>query len=211
MYTRWFTDGKPQTPAVDAEARERARGAVVDCRNAVRRQCEEEQRESSAAAALTDDEAAAREWAAAVALLTAEGGGDAAAALLPNDYYRLARALEIVWTSGRARESFGVHAAPEWDYRCFFMHGPRIPMYRRIDQRCEQMVRLGPLRLCAPAPSLRRGGVRTRRNERRLLSLSPPFFKRQHVTTRTSAVSRRMLPYGLACGGVWEYSGYMPG
>jgi hypothetical protein len=184
---------------------------VVDCRNAVRRQCEEEQRESSAAAALSDDEAAAREWAAAVALLTAEGGGDAAAALLPNDYYRLARALEIVWTSGRARESFGVLAAPEWDYRCFFMHGPRIPMYRRIDQRCEQMVRLGPLRHCVPAPSLRRGGVRTRRNERRLLSLSPPFFKRQHVTTRTSAVSRRMLPYGLACGGVWEYSGYMPG
>ena len=36
------------------------------------------------------------------------GGGGAVEALLPNDYYRLARALEIIYTSGQPRETFAV-------------------------------------------------------------------------------------------------------
>jgi hypothetical protein len=32
-------------------------------------------------------------------------------------------------------------SAPDVDFRCFFLHGPRMKMYRRVDRRCEEMVR----------------------------------------------------------------------
>lgn len=151
MYMRWFVDGKPDAPPVADDIRQRARSEVLACRLAVR----------EAYPHVNKLEAEQREWAAGLELLTAAGGGGAVEALLPNDYYRLARALEIIYTSGQPRETFAVPgstsiastpgvlkqgiSAPDVDFRCFFLHGPRMKMYRRVDRRCEEMVRDGML------------------------------------------------------------------
>jgi len=35
----------------------------------------------------------------------------------------------------------------DYDFRCFFMDRPRVELYRRIDTRCEEMLRDGMLRV----------------------------------------------------------------
>ncbi|KAK3263545.1 hypothetical protein CYMTET_27658, partial [Cymbomonas tetramitiformis] len=127
--------------------------------------------DDAAASGMTD---AASQWELAVELLVSAGDPVTARSLTPNDYYRLSRALEIVYQSGRAVASFplphemgtrigGAAGTPgdvsdlpgasraqddEYDFRCFFMHAgsARMEYYRRIDLRCEQMVQQGMLR-----------------------------------------------------------------
>lgn len=67
------------------------------------------------------------------------------AAIGERDRYRLLRALEVYRTSGRPRSSFVNPEEPRGCYR-FLLIGlerPREELYRRIDQRVEQMMAAG--------------------------------------------------------------------
>lgn len=77
---------------------------------------------------------------------------DYASSLLPNDFYRLGRALEINLHSGRPlkefqppglfnRSSFVHHLG--WDCRCFYLSTNRKFLYHLIDYRCELMIKQG--------------------------------------------------------------------
>ena len=71
---------------------------------------------------------------------------------VPNNFYRLLRILEVVQTTGGTMAALDIdEAAPlDFDFRCFFLHRPRIDLYRRIDLRCEQMVARGLLQVKPP-------------------------------------------------------------
>lgn len=67
-----------------------------------------------------------------------------------NNYYRLNRVVEIlILSSGMPLATFDLdtEASLEWDFRCFFLDRPRPQLFRRLDQRCEMMVRDGMLRV----------------------------------------------------------------
>ena len=61
---------------------------------------------------------------------------------VPNNYYRLNRILEVVLSTGSSMHELDLDvAAPlDFDFRCFFLNRPRSQMYRRIDERVEQMM-----------------------------------------------------------------------
>lgn len=67
--------------------------------------------------------------------------------------YRLYRVLEIVLQTGRtlAEQDLDTSAPLDYDFRCFFLNRPRMELYRRIDERCEQMV-IGGLLEVRPGP-----------------------------------------------------------
>lgn len=65
-------------------------------------------------------------------------------ALERNNWYRLQRALEIVLVTGQPTAASAAGAAPAaalYDFRPFFLHRPRLEVFRRIDERVEHMVR----------------------------------------------------------------------
>ena len=75
---------------------------------------------------------------------------DYAASLLPNDFYRLTRALEVNLHTGKRlkefqpqgifkRDSFVHHL--NWDCRCFYLSTDRKFLYHLIDYRCELMLK----------------------------------------------------------------------
>lgn len=59
-----------------------------------------------------------------------------------NNYYRLTRAVEIVLNHETAMSELSIDTQKclDYDFRCFFLHRPRIEIYHRIEQRCENMV-----------------------------------------------------------------------
>ncbi|CAI7853485.1 unnamed protein product [Closterium sp. NIES-53] len=101
------------------------------------------------------------DWEAALAALAAAGDPITAGQLARNDWYRLTRAFEILRATGRPRSEITVpsheakHSSPPaaataWSpppfaFHCFFLDAPRLPLYRRIDRRCEEMVQGGLL------------------------------------------------------------------
>ena len=128
MYLSWLVHGPPDAPPSDPELKAAARAEVEPFQ-------------------------AAQDWDGAIALLEARDAARAAK-LSRNDWYRLSRALEIV----AARERNGKHVvnsgddsssdsnrAQQYDMRCFFLCCHREQLNRRIDQRCERMLKLGLL------------------------------------------------------------------
>lgn len=85
-------------------------------------------------------------WEASLARLQAVDG-EYAAGLSPNDYYRLKRALAVFEQTGRPLSSFRDRRhepALHIDWRCFYLTSrDRCALLRRIDRRCEEMVRAG--------------------------------------------------------------------
>ena len=73
---------------------------------------------------------------------------------MPNNYYRLLRVLEIVQTTGKTMSELDIdeQAPLDYDFRCFFLHRPRMDLYRRIDFRCEEMIKRGLLQVESPCP-----------------------------------------------------------
>jgi tRNA dimethylallyltransferase len=74
----------------------------------------------------------------------AAGDPASAGAIHPNDEYRLLRALEVLRLSGRPLSSFrtaGDH--PRRRFRVIGLSRPRDELYRRINERCAAMFRLG--------------------------------------------------------------------
>lgn len=122
MYVRWFVYGRPATPRSDMKAKQKVSEALKSVRG---------------------------DWDAALALL-AQRDPKRAAMLFRNDWYRLGRALEIVETTGTPMTEMPLQGgapqthysgdALDYDFRCVFLYDDRIPLNRRIDERCEDMI-----------------------------------------------------------------------
>lgn len=127
MYVRWLVYGPPATPPPSEETVARVDAMVASAKG---------------------------DWGVALKLLEARDP-QRASALLPNDWYRLKRALQVSDTTG----GVGVSQIPlrggaprpktgnrrqrgdlDHDFRCFFLYDDRIAMNRRIDERCESML-----------------------------------------------------------------------
>lgn len=139
MYVRWFIHGRPATPPAADTARQRVEAAVRACNG---------------------------DWEAGVALLAARDP-KRVEMLMRNDWYRLTRALEVFETTGvpmtempligGAPNAMGSHL--DYDFRCVFLVGERVPMNRRIDRRCESMILSTPLVQETDNPDGRTNGV----------------------------------------------------
>jgi len=115
FYLTWLCQGRPGTPPSDAAVRDRI--------------SRELQGDGS--------------WEASLERLK-RVDAEAAEKIMQNDYFRLARKLEIVELSGRSNASFLPDKGWEspYDLRCYVLDMPhkRAQLYRRIDWRCEKMV-----------------------------------------------------------------------
>eukprot|EP00892_Ulva_mutabilis_P001173 jgi/Ulvmu1/11056/UM007_0238.1 len=103
-----------------------------------------------------------RLWVAGVALLRQAGDEEGAVRVAQerNNWYRLQRSLEIVLATGRPTSASAAATAPctaTYDFRPFFLHRPRLEVFRRIDERVEHMVLGG---LLDEAHMLREAGAR---------------------------------------------------
>jgi tRNA dimethylallyltransferase len=136
LYLRWLVWGRPSTPASDPAAEREALSRVEAAR-------------AGAAARLglarPEDLSESDAWAAATQCLADAGDPEAAArvALERNNYYRLLRALQIlILSGGKPLSEQDLDAERPWDYdfRCFYLTRPRIPLYERIAARVEEML-----------------------------------------------------------------------
>ena len=127
MYMRWLVRGRPDAPKADPVIAENMRERLAPLE-------------------------ATGDWAAGLALLEA-ADPERAALLTRNDWYRLHRALVVAEQTESAvaelpkpEDTDGLDALREsLDMRCFFVSAPRVALCRRIDERCDAMLRAGLL------------------------------------------------------------------
>ncbi|KAG2493534.1 hypothetical protein HYH03_008348 [Edaphochlamys debaryana] len=166
LYLRWFVIGKGGAPPATPEAEARVRAAMEGAwRAAARAKAAaaegggEKEAEGAAHAAEAEADPAAglsegEKWEAAAALLKEWGDEEAYSRIRAerNNYYRLERALCILAMAppGARLADFDPREQaearePDYDFRCFFLHRPRLALYERISQRVESMVAGGGL------------------------------------------------------------------
>jgi tRNA dimethylallyltransferase len=123
MYLQWLVHGTPDAP--------KASEAVV-------RQAEN----------LLKDAEANGQWEVAVDILS-EHDGARAASLGKNDWYRMRRYLEVALSlkeeggSSEVEKGSRIENFPDLDLRCYFLSEDREQLYRMIDYRCEEMLKVG--------------------------------------------------------------------
>lgn len=63
----------------------------------------------------------------------------------PNDSYRICRALEVYYLSGKTRSDFAITPTlrPQYDFTFIVLAPPREVLYERINQRVDQMIEQG--------------------------------------------------------------------
>jgi tRNA dimethylallyltransferase len=63
----------------------------------------------------------------------------------PNDSYRICRALEVYYLSGKTRSDFAITPTlrPQYDFTFIVLDPPREVLYERINQRVDQMISQG--------------------------------------------------------------------
>ncbi|MBO4532353.1 MAG: tRNA (adenosine(37)-N6)-dimethylallyltransferase MiaA [Treponema sp.] len=63
----------------------------------------------------------------------------------PNDAYRICRALEVYYLSGKTRSEFAIKPGlrPQYDFTFIVLEPPRDLLYERINQRVDQMIEQG--------------------------------------------------------------------
>ena len=63
----------------------------------------------------------------------------------PNDSYRICRALEVYYLSGKTRSDFAITSTlrPQYDFTFIVLDPPREVLYERINQRVDQMIQQG--------------------------------------------------------------------
>lgn len=147
FYLRWFMFGMPSTPPASPDVVRRADQALTDALTAA---------EAAAGRTLTQPEA----WEAGAQLVVDLGDPITAQKLLeqPNNWYRMRRVLQILLESGKARteQDIKLSSSLRYDVRAYFLFRPRMELYRRIDQRCEQILLNGIVQVClvVPGPSV---------------------------------------------------------
>ena len=79
-------------------------------------------------------------------------GRGASLQAVPNNNYRLRRVMEILVQTGRPLKQLDldITAQLDYDFRCFFLNRPRVQLFRRIDQRCCDMLAGGLLQVAHP-------------------------------------------------------------
>ena len=129
FYIEWLLYGQPEAPKSSPEASARAQAVVDDCKG---------------------------NWSAGVEVLS-EVDPVSAQRINRNDWYRLARALEVWYATGSPLSSFDRPATPRgrvvtdaefqeyldgspFDFRCYFVLRSRERLKRAIDARCEAMM-----------------------------------------------------------------------
>lgn len=78
-----------------------------------------------------------------------------------NDKQKIVRALEILTLTGKKVSKFswkGRCKPQNYDFRCWFLHRPRDVLYKRIEQRCDEMIEHG---LLEEVSQLDQKGLRT--------------------------------------------------
>jgi len=84
-----------------------------------------------------------------------------AATVSKNDRHKILRALEIIEISGKKVSNFSWKKRPLlpfFDYRLWFLHRPRLELYKRLEKRCDEMLRAG---LLQEVVALDRKGIRS--------------------------------------------------
>ena len=68
-----------------------------------------------------------------------------AAKIHPNDAYRICRALEVYYLSGKTRTEFAKEPKlrPQYDFSLKILNPPRDELYKRINARVDQMIEQG--------------------------------------------------------------------
>jgi tRNA dimethylallyltransferase len=118
MYFAALTDGLADIPKPDPAARAEARALL------------------------------AAEGAEALHARLAEADPETAATLRPNDGQRLARAWEVLTSTGKGLAAWqrGAHGSPpDWDFRAILVHPPRDALRQAIAARCNSMVEQGAI------------------------------------------------------------------
>lgn len=117
FYLEWLLQGRPSAPETDAVALARV-----------------------------DASLSGLAWDAALAHLRAVDPVYAQT-LLPNDWYRLRRALAVFEATGQGLSAFAVRRPSRLghcvDFRCLFLTADREAVCRNIDWRCEEMIERG--------------------------------------------------------------------
>ncbi|CAM9435310.1 unnamed protein product [Laminaria digitata] len=121
MYVQWLVHGKPDAP----------------------------KREPAVAQAVATELLPFQErgdWDGALQILAA-ANATRAASLHRNDWYRLSRSLEVLRVPNGEEAYTGLRTPlnEKYDFRSFFIIGDRERLFRRIDRRCEEMLRRGML------------------------------------------------------------------
>jgi tRNA dimethylallyltransferase len=143
MYVKWLTDGKPNVPKSTKESSLRAEKEVREIRD----------RYSNTSSNNDDDD---------IEYLKQRGDSETAGKLARNDWYRLTRALEILDVSGgKPKGSFQPVKDGSIQFHCYALSMNRVDLYRRMDQRVEEMVANGIL---DEAAYLLREGVKPNTN-----------------------------------------------
>ena len=155
MYVKWLTDGKPNVPKSTKESSLRAEKEVREIRD----------RYSNTSSNNDDDDDdvnKAQAWDEAIEYLKQRGDSETAGKLARNDWYRLTRALEILDVSGgKPKGSFQPVKDESKQFHCYALSMNRVDLYRRMDQRVEEMVANGIL---DEAAYLLREGVKPNTN-----------------------------------------------
>ena len=159
MYLKWLTDGKPNVPKSTKESSLRAEKVVKEIRDRYNKNANDDNDGNSNDNNNSNiDEA----WDEAIEYLKQRGDSETAAKLARNDWYRLTRALEILNVSGgKPKGSFQPIKDESRHFLCYALSMNRIDLYRRMDQRVEEMVANGIL---DEAAYLLREGVKPNTN-----------------------------------------------
>ena len=158
MYVKWLTGGKPNVPKSTKESSLRAEKEVREIRdrysNTSRNNDDDDDDD--------DDVNKAQAWDEAIEYLKQRGDSETAGKLARNDWYRLTRALEILDVSGgKPKGSFQPVKDESKQFHCYALSMNRVDLYRRMDQRVEEMVANGIL---DEAAYLLREGVKPNTN-----------------------------------------------
>lgn len=72
---------------------------------------------------------------------------DYALTITQNDKHKIVRALEIISLTGKRVSQFvrQVNPLQKYDFRCWFLYLPKEVLYRKIEERCDEMIARGLL------------------------------------------------------------------
>jgi tRNA dimethylallyltransferase len=157
MYVKWLTNGKPNVPKSTKESSLRAEKEVREIRDRYSNTSTSSDNDDD-----DDDVNRAQAWDEAIEYLKQRGDSETAGKLARNDWYRLTRALEILDVSGgKPKGSFQPVKDESKQFHCYALSMNRVDLYRRMDQRVEEMVANGIL---DEAAYLLREGVKPNTN-----------------------------------------------
>ena len=149
MYLRWLIEGKPNVPPSDPEtakkAKEILRAVVEEAEDGLNASESNAKQNTYSKKSSQLKSQSNPDWSAAMRYLQNAGDKTCATRLAQNDWYRAERALAVVLATGKSVTEFSPEKIPPFQFTCVVLSSSRIPLYRRVDVRVEEMVRDGIL------------------------------------------------------------------